>query len=119
MRQNEMQFGTTAKLCAAIAATWLACVMIPSSAQSPAEAVRKSNELKQTASEMPMKGENRLSIATARERAAALHLAYSATLETIHRYYFRKDQAVLPARAMEDIFSSVARQSQAKARWIR
>jgi hypothetical protein len=112
-----MQVGTTGKLCAVIAATWLACVMIPSSAQSPAEAVRKSNDITPTAADTA-KSESRQSIDVARERAATLHLAYAATLETIHRYYFRKDQAVLPARAMEDIFSSVARQSQTKARWI-
>lgn len=61
---------------------------------------------------------DRVSLDVARERAATLHLAYSATLDTIHHYYFRKDQSVLPARAMEEIFKSVNRQSKAKANWI-
>ena len=59
-----------------------------------------------------------LSVAVARERAAVLHVAYAATLETIHHHYFRKNQAVLPARAMEEVFSEVARHSNVKARWI-
>lgn len=62
--------------------------------------------------------EDRVTLDVARERAATLHLAYSATLDTIHHYYFRKDQSVLPARAMEEIFKSVNRQSKAKANWI-
>lgn len=62
--------------------------------------------------------EDRVSLDVARERTATLHLAYSATLDTIHHYYFRKDQSVLPARAMEEIFKSVNRQSKAKANWI-
>ena len=35
----------------------------------------------------------------ARERARLLHDVYATTLEVMHRYYFQKEKAVLPARA--------------------
>lgn len=100
-------------MCVAVAATWLLCSMLPQSAQTPAGT-------KSVQSDKPKPAENdlRVSIDVARERAAVLHVAYAATLDTIHHHYFRKDQAVLPARAMEEVFSSVARKSNVKARWI-
>lgn len=74
--------------------------------------------MKPPASEQSAKKDARVSIDVARERVAVLHLAYAAALDTIHHYYFRKDQAVLPARAMEEIFSAVAKKSNVHARWI-
>jgi cytochrome c553 len=57
-------------------------------------------------------------IAAARERARLLHDVYSATLDIMHRHYFRPEGAVLPARAMEDLFEDMAQLSEDKARWI-
>lgn len=57
-------------------------------------------------------------VVAARERAAMAHVIYSTTLEIIHRHYFRKGQAVLPARAMEDVFAEVAEQSKVEGSWI-
>jgi hypothetical protein len=57
-------------------------------------------------------------VATARERAKLLHDVYASTLEMLHHYYFRPEGAVLPARAMEDVFSDMAESSKDKARWI-
>jgi hypothetical protein len=56
--------------------------------------------------------------ATARDRARLLHEVYAATLEMMHERYFHGDRAIVPARALEDVFDEVAKKSQVKARWI-
>ncbi|GDY23075.1 hypothetical protein LBMAG56_44220 [Verrucomicrobiota bacterium] len=62
--------------------------------------------------------ESTAAVAAARERAKLLHDIYSTTLEVMHRHYFRAERAVLPARAMEDVFADMARLSNDSARWI-
>lgn len=57
-------------------------------------------------------------VVAARERAALAHVIYATTMEVLHRHYFRRGQAVLPARAMEDIFAEVAEQSKVEGSWI-
>jgi hypothetical protein len=47
-----------------------------------------------------------------------MHGIYSATLDSMHHYYFRREGAVLPARALEDVFADVERESKIKTRWI-
>jgi hypothetical protein len=59
-----------------------------------------------------------LSVDEARARAKLLHNVYSSTLDVMHHRYFRSDHAVLPARAMEDVFSDMEKQSNIQARWI-
>lgn len=54
----------------------------------------------------------------ARERAKLMYEMSSATLEVMHQHYFHVNKAVLPARAMEDVFSEVNQQTRIKARWI-
>jgi hypothetical protein len=61
---------------------------------------------------------NRVSVAIARDRAELMHSIYAATLDVMHERYFHRDRAIVPARAMEDVFSEMQRQSHAKARWI-
>jgi hypothetical protein len=63
-------------------------------------------------------GDGDLSINVARQRAVVAQDIYSATLRTLHRRYFHKDKAVLPARAMQDIFDDVESESKVKAQWI-
>jgi hypothetical protein len=58
------------------------------------------------------------SVAEAKVEAKLLHDVYQSTLDVMHRHYFRSDGAVLPARAMEDVFEAMADQSAAKAYWI-
>jgi len=58
------------------------------------------------------------SIEAARERAQLMHRIYSATLDAMHHHYFHSNKAVLPARAMEDVFAEVARGTRTTARWI-
>lgn len=57
-------------------------------------------------------------VSRARERARLLHDVYATTLEVMHRHYFRAEKAVLPARAMEDVFEDMARLAPERARWI-
>lgn len=62
---------------------------------------------------------NRLTEAEARARAKLLHETYEATLQAIHRRYFRDDAKLpVPSRVLEEVFSDVARRSKVKARWI-
>jgi hypothetical protein len=57
-------------------------------------------------------------LASARERARTMHALYAATLEVMHDRYFHGERAMVPARALEDVFAEIARQSQVEARWI-
>jgi hypothetical protein len=59
-----------------------------------------------------------LSVDAARRQARVLHRVYSATLDAMHHYYFHANKAVIPARAMEDIFADAADETQATSRWI-
>lgn len=59
-----------------------------------------------------------LSLEIARDRAKVMMNVYSVTLEVLHHQYFHGDRAVVPARAMQDIFATIKRQSKVEARWI-
>lgn len=80
------------------------------------DAAAKSKTGKPT--EPVIKPENRVSVAAARERAKLMHEIYDATLDVMHRHYFRREGSVLPARAMEDVFAEIAAGSSIQARWI-
>jgi len=64
------------------------------------------------------KRENRFSVEAAKERAELMHHIYAATLDAMHQHYFHSNKAVLPARAMEDVFADVAHETHSTARWI-
>lgn len=57
-------------------------------------------------------------VVAARERAALAQVIYASMMEVLHRHYFRRGQAVLPARAMEDVFADVAEQTKVEGSWI-
>lgn len=57
-------------------------------------------------------------VAAARERARLMHDLYSSTLDVMHDRYFHSDRAMVPARAMEDIFEAMEKSSRTQARWI-
>lgn len=59
-----------------------------------------------------------VSVSVARDRARLLHRVYTATLDVMHEHYFHANRAVLPARAMEDVFAQLADESKIEARWI-
>jgi len=54
----------------------------------------------------------------ARDRAILMHKIYLSTLEVMHDRYFHVNRAVLPARALEDVFDDIADQTRIQARWI-
>ena len=60
----------------------------------------------------------RVSVEVARQRAKLTHNIYAATLDVVHHHFFRDDRTAIPARAMEDVFSEIARRENIKARWI-
>jgi hypothetical protein len=60
----------------------------------------------------------RVSVEVARDRARVMHDVYAASLEMMHHRYFHRDRAVVPARALEDVFDAIRRQSNVEAQWI-
>lgn len=60
----------------------------------------------------------RVSVEVARDRARLMHNIYAATLEVMHDRYFHADRSMVPARAMEDVFRQMRRQSNVQTRWI-
>lgn len=62
----------------------------------------------------------RVPVATARERASQMHLVLESTLHSMHRHYFHRDRdrATVPARAMQDVFADVGRETHVDVRWI-
>lgn len=66
----------------------------------------------------PPAGDAPASVARARESAKLMHNIYASTLDVMHHHFFRHNRAVLPARAMEDIFADIEAQSKVKAKWI-
>ncbi len=59
-----------------------------------------------------------VTIELAKDRARLMSGIYLATLDVMHDRYFHRDRSVLPARAMEDIFAEIGRQSKMEAKWI-
>lgn len=59
-----------------------------------------------------------LSVEVARDRAKVMQDIHLATLTMLHDRYFHRDKSVLPARAMQDIFSQIERQAGVETRWI-
>jgi|GEM_PF-246037 len=57
-------------------------------------------------------------VAAARHRAELMHAIYAETLHVMHERYFHGSRAIVPARAMEDIFKAMKRQSGVEARWM-
>ncbi|MFV0444035.1 MAG: DUF3365 domain-containing protein [Planctomycetaceae bacterium] len=66
----------------------------------------------------PAPAVRRLTVEQAREKAALMHDIYLATLDAMHDRYFHADRAVVPARAMEDVFRQMEATDHSQARWI-
>lgn len=112
-----------ASLCAAAVAAGAFCVTLTLCAEPPAGEANpptdKAPAAAQPAGDSPPADETqRLSVEAARERAKLMHRIYTATLDVMHDRYFHDSRAVVPARAMEDVFAEMARQSSVEARWI-
>ncbi len=106
-----------ASLCAAVALTGALCVTFALCAEPPGNATEPPKNPK-AFSDKPSDRQHAVSVAAARERAKVMHDIYDTTLDVMHRHYFRREGSVLPARALEDVFADMARQSGTKARWI-
>lgn len=61
---------------------------------------------------------SRVPLSVARDRAVLMHQIYTATLDVMHDRYFHADRSVVPARAMEDVFENLERQTGSTANWI-
>ncbi len=84
---------------------------------APAEEELASSAATESKQDSPTE-HNQLSVDVARDRAKVTQDIYAATLAMLHERYFHRDRAVLPARAMQDIFAAIERQSRVEARWI-
>lgn len=62
--------------------------------------------------------ESRIPLASAKAQALLMHHIYASTLDAMHHHYFHANKTTLPARAMEDVFADVARETQFTAHWI-
>jgi hypothetical protein len=71
-----------------------------------------------TASEQASVAAEPAAIVAARQRAELMHAIYAETLHVMHERYFHGSRAIVPARAMEDIFKAMRRQSGVEARWL-
>lgn len=60
----------------------------------------------------------RVPLSVARDRVVLMHQIYTTTLEVMHDRYFHADRSVVPARAMEDVFENLERETGSKANWI-
>ena len=62
---------------------------------------------------------DKLTVPEARRQTKLLHDTYIATLHTVHRSYFDKDEReIIPARAMEEVFRQIDAEIGGKTRWI-
>ena len=86
--------------------------------EPPAETKDESITEENSVSSEESSDKHRVSVDVARERAKLAHNIYAATLDVLHHRYFREDRSTVPARAMEDLFSEIARQEHIAAKWI-
>ena len=112
-------FGLRLKICTAVAA----CAGGILIARAADERVADSNDVSAStpdarASDSQNHDALRVPIAVARDRAKLMHDIYTTTLDVMHDRYFHADRAIVPARAMEDVFSAMEDQSGSKANWI-
>lgn len=89
----------------------IACMAAVLKAESPEDKTSSKTAIK-------VDEQNRVTVEVARDRAKLMHDIYEATLDVMHHRYFHREKATVPARAMEDIFSAIKRQSNVEARWI-
>ena len=108
-------FAAPGMLIGAIALQYLPALL---SAGPPADQPESVKGTRSSKAASLVEEQNRVPVEVARDRAKIMHDVYEATLDVIHHRYFHRDKVVVPARAMEDIFSAIKRQSDIEARWI-
>lgn len=94
----------------------------PKPSDRPIESAKSSVATNEGAEESgvsaPEKDTHRVPISVARDRARLMHSIYSTTLGVMHDRYFHADRSIVPARAMEDVFSGIEQETGSKANWI-
>jgi Protein of unknown function (DUF3365) len=105
---------STGSLRALVGAAGVLCFAVGLSVDSPVVATSEPKENKKAVAAQP----EGVTVAEARERAKLMHNIYAATLDVMHHHFFKRDRSVLPARAMEDVFAEMEKQSNIKAGWI-
>lgn len=108
-KSRRFAAGAAARLLS-IALAW--CAELEGDEAKPRESGAKSEPVEQA------EEDERVSVAVARDRAKLLHQVYASTLRVMHQRYFHGDNAAVPARAMEDVFSEIAWRSKVEAKWI-
>lgn len=88
------------------------CMSVAICEEPPKTDSKKSEAVSEAVKEIPV------TVEVARDQAKLMHEIYVATLEVIHDRYFHGERAIVPARAMEDIFFVIQRKTKAEARWI-
>jgi hypothetical protein len=88
------------------------------SAATPIAEAAGNGTVADSVSVVAVEPETAISVETARDRARLMLKVYSSTLDVLHDHYFHANRAVLPARAMEDIFAETAQPIRAETRWI-
>ena len=89
----------------------------PAAGTAPSAAsVQTEESLQATGGEEP--SAEPAAMIAARHRAELMHSLYAETLHVMHERYFHGSRAIVPARAMEDIFKAIKRQSGVEARWM-
>lgn len=81
----------------------------------PAKADAAVSKTESAATETKVAG---VPLDVARDRAKLMHSIYSTTLGVMHDRYFHADRSIVPARAMEDVFSEIEQETGSKANWI-
>lgn len=94
------------------------CLTVALCAEPAGGGTDNSNGNKKSAADSKVHEKLRVPVEVARDRAKLMHDIYSATLDVMHHRYFHGERAVVPARAMEDVFSEIKLHSKAEARWI-
>ncbi len=122
LRNEKMRWKLAASLCmvGVVSATLLVALAVCEDTPGAAAATARGDGAKAGTGEaddthVPVP---RVPVAVARERAELMHRIYAATLDMLHHRYFHDSRAMVPARAMEDVFAEMATQSQVEAHWI-
>ncbi len=87
-------------------------------AQQPSESKETSSKEEPDAEGKPEP--KRVSVDVARERAKLAQTLLAASLDVMHDRYFHNggERAVVPARAMEEVFEHLAKKEHITAKWI-
>jgi len=102
----------------AVAATMLTAVVTASATAGEKPAAVKTGSGEALNADAAPAEDKQPSLDVARDRAKVMHNIYAATLEVLHERYFHGPRAMVPARAMQDIFATIKQQSKVEAHWI-